>query len=139
MASDRDLLGAAYWLLAVVTQEFAQLAQAAGARVQVEVFEGMWHDFIQESEGCGSGEPLVEAQEALQAAATFLNATSYERGGCKVQCGTAPIDPRSTLRDGQREREQGGTLVTGGAAVVHWHYRYNYKPPATQADCRDIW
>jgi acetyl esterase/lipase len=34
--------------------EFAQKAQAAGAHVQVEVFEGMWHDFVQESEGCGS-------------------------------------------------------------------------------------
>ena len=33
---------------------FSQRAQAAGAAVQVEVFSSMWHDFVQESEGCGS-------------------------------------------------------------------------------------
>ena len=106
----------------------------------------MWHDFVQETEGCGSGEPLVEAQEALQAAAKFLNATSYERGGCVVQCGKGPLETATTTTDGNRRSRADigtsgrlGLTTTGGAAVVHWHYRYNYKPPATRADCRDIW
>ena len=34
--------------------EFGQRAQAAGAAVQVEVFSSMWHDFVQESDGCGA-------------------------------------------------------------------------------------
>ena len=34
--------------------EFGQRAQAAGAPVQVEVFSSMWHDFVQESDGCGA-------------------------------------------------------------------------------------
>ena len=38
---------------------FAQAAQAAGAAVQVEVFEGMWHDFEEESQGCGARGHLV--------------------------------------------------------------------------------
>lgn len=112
----------------------------------------MWHDFIQESEGCGSGEPLVEAQEALQTAATFLNATSYEQGGCAVQCSKARAESAASMHEGdgdgttlrsQRAKMSTGNglgfVETGGAAVVHWHYRYNYKPPATQADCRGIW
>jgi acetyl esterase/lipase len=40
---------------------FAQAAQAAGAAVQVEVFEGMWHDFEEESQGCGARGHLVRA------------------------------------------------------------------------------
>ena len=42
--------------------EFGQRAQAAGAPVQVEVFSSMWHDFVQESDGCGSSIPLEEAR-----------------------------------------------------------------------------
>lgn len=38
---------------------FAQAAQAAGAAVQVEAFEGMWHDFEEESQGCGARGHLV--------------------------------------------------------------------------------
>ena len=107
--------------------EFAQKAQASGAHVQVEVFEGMWHDFVQESEGCGStAGPLVEAEEALQAAAGFLNSTT-EHGGCLVSCGK------------QQPGGAAGGTGAGGAAVVHWHYRYNYKPPTTGYDCRGIW
>jgi hypothetical protein len=36
-------------------------AQAAGAAVACEVFTHMWHDFMQESEGCGSGTKMEEA------------------------------------------------------------------------------
>lgn len=88
---------------------------------------------------------MVEAQEALQAAANFLNSTSYEYGGCAVQCRKPPLDSaaanteRNRARTPQADSGTSGLTTTGGAAVVHWHYRYNYKPPATQADCRDIW
>jgi monoterpene epsilon-lactone hydrolase len=44
---------------------FAQAAQAAGAAVQVEVFEGMWHDFEEESQGCGAFGKLVSAVHAM--------------------------------------------------------------------------
>ena len=33
---------------------FAQKVQSAGAAAQVEVFSGMWHDFIEETHGCGA-------------------------------------------------------------------------------------
>ena len=37
---------------------FAQRVSAAGGAAQVEVWEGMWHDFVEHSEGCASGLPL---------------------------------------------------------------------------------
>ena len=33
--------------------KFAQRVSSVGGAVQVEVFEGMWHDFIEHTEGCG--------------------------------------------------------------------------------------
>jgi acetyl esterase/lipase len=44
----------------------SQRAQAAGAAVQVEVFSSMWHDFVQESEGCGSWAVLEEGKQAIE-------------------------------------------------------------------------
>ena len=41
--------------------EFAQRVSSAGGSVQLEVWEGMWHDFEEHGEGCGSGSPLSEA------------------------------------------------------------------------------
>ena len=42
---------------------FAQKVQSAGAAAQVEVFSGMWHDFIEETHGCGA---LDQRQVRLQ-------------------------------------------------------------------------
>jgi acetyl esterase/lipase len=122
--------------------EFGQRAQAAGARVQVEVFEGMWHDFVQESEGCGaSGGGLVEAEDALRTAARFLNTVTAD-GGCAVTC-KQNDDGGGGGGGATATNAQGGGVdepsSSGGSTVVNWHYRYNYKPPATKADCRGIW
>ena len=42
------------------TIAFGQRVHMAGVPTIVHVFTGMWHDFIQETEGCGT-RPLEEA------------------------------------------------------------------------------
>jgi len=54
------------------SEDFAAKAQAAGTAVQLTVYPKMWHVFTQYSEGCGSGEPLIEAVLAIQRQAAFL-------------------------------------------------------------------
>ena len=51
---------------------FAQRAAGVGAKVQVEVFSGMWHDFEMSAEGCGSEHKLTEGVSAYQLGAAFL-------------------------------------------------------------------
>ena len=86
------------------------------------IARGRWHDFVQESEGCGSDAPLREAGQALAAAATFLNA-SRAAGGCAVVCGERlPARPSAA-----------------GLSPVRWSYDYNFKPPITRRDCANVW
>ena len=46
---------------------FAQRTVSAGGTAQVEIFTDMWHDFIQETQGCGA-KPMIEAVEVRGAA-----------------------------------------------------------------------
>ena len=65
--------------------EFAQRATKAGApAVRVSVYEAMWHDFIQYSEGCRSGQPLGEGVAAIRELGRFLashNGNKSRSGG----------------------------------------------------------
>ena len=70
----------------------------------------MWHDFVQESEGCGAGKPLIEATEALDRMAHFF----AKNESCRVVCA-----------DGQ----------CTGSAPVKWNFRYHEQPPPTPRDC----
>ena len=90
---------------------FAQAAQAAGAPVQVEVFEGMWHDFEEESQGCGAKGKLAEGLTAVRRVGEFFSTGA----SCKVVC------------------ERGAAC--SGAAPVNWHYHVNQAPMATEHDC----
>ena len=89
---------------------FAQRAQAAGAPVVAEVFTHMWHDFMQETEGCGAGHPMAEAVNAVQRLGHFLKNNET----CRVVC------------------ENG---KCGGYGAVKWHFRYNELPTPTPKDC----
>jgi hypothetical protein len=91
---------------------FAQVAQAAGAAVQVEVFEGMWHDFQEESAGCGAHGQLDEGLTAVKRVGEFFSSGG---NGCKVVCAR-----------GER---------CSGTAPVNWHYHVNRLPMATEHDC----
>ena len=42
--------------------------------MQLEVYEGMWHDFQMSSDGCFSGHKLTEGVNAIARAGEFLNA-----------------------------------------------------------------
>ena len=88
----------------------AQRAQAAGAPVVAEVFTHMWHDFMQETEGCGAGHPMAEAVNAVQRLGHFLKNNET----CRVVC------------------ENG---KCGGYGAVKWHFRYNELPTPTPKDC----
>jgi acetyl esterase/lipase len=81
---------------------FAQRCHLAGTPAMVQVYTGMWHDFIQESEGChntmstfGHGKPLEEAVTAIQRMGNFFR---YNQS-CRVVCesdtefcsGAAPV------------------------------------------------
>eukprot|EP00747_Dinoflagellata_sp_TGD_P016990 gnl/TRDRNA2_/TRDRNA2_125517_c0_seq1.p1 gnl/TRDRNA2_/TRDRNA2_125517_c0~~gnl/TRDRNA2_/TRDRNA2_125517_c0_seq1.p1 ORF type:complete len:466 (+),score=60.84 gnl/TRDRNA2_/TRDRNA2_125517_c0_seq1:86-1483(+) len=92
--------------------EFAQRVSAAGGAVQLEVWEGMWHDFEEHTEGCKSGTRLPEAAEALEVAGNFLR-TGALSGGCKTSGSGA------------------------GLACVHWHMKYNMLPPVLDSQCAD--
>ena len=59
---------------------FAQKANNVGASVTVEVFEGMYHDWMQESEGCGSSRHLLEGVKAIERAGEFQVSTAVSSG-----------------------------------------------------------
>ena len=42
----------------------------------------MWHDFVEESEGCGSGLPLTEGSAAIERVGSFLR----DGTACRVAC-----------------------------------------------------
>jgi hypothetical protein len=75
------------------------------ACLQLEVYDGMWHDFIQYTEGCRSFSTLKEGITAIDLAARFIS----QKQSCRVVCtgvngsvdtGTAPIQwhaPRFSL------------------------------------------
>eukprot|EP00039_Didymoeca_costata_P022046 m.3565 g.3565 ORF g.3565 m.3565 type:complete len:799 (-) comp2788_c0_seq1:42-2438(-) len=89
---------------------FAQKAQQAGAAVVTEVFTDMWHDFMQESQGCGSGKKLMEGITAIQRLGDFLKTNR----SCKVTCSD-------------------GTCQ--GYSPVKWHFNYHELPPPSPRDC----
>ena len=96
------------------------LRAADGDGTVVEVYAGMWHDFIQESEGCGTGHPLLEAIDALGRAANFLS-----------------------LKGGSNATRSGGAgtqlLFSGEPAPIRWHFDYNMKPPVATTACQAVW
>lgn len=51
---------------------FAQKAAALGTKVQMDIFDGMWHVFPMYSEGCGFGESLHQAVKALHRSARHM-------------------------------------------------------------------
>lgn len=53
--------------------DFGLKAKAAGSPVQVTVWPRMWHCFERFSEGCGTGTPIKEGQEALRRQVAFLH------------------------------------------------------------------
>jgi acetyl esterase/lipase len=55
-------------------------AQAAGAEVTAQLYDGMWHDWPMYSQGCGSGHPLELGLEAYRAIAAFLNGREVRTG-----------------------------------------------------------
>lgn len=68
---------------------FAQRCHLAGTPAIVQVYTGMWHDFIQETEGCHNkwsptspGKPLQEAVSAIQRLGDFFRRNE----SCKVVC-----------------------------------------------------
>jgi len=92
--------------------EFAQKVSQYGGAVQLEVWESMWHDFVEHGEGCKSGFPLDEAIEALNVTGQFLKYDAT-RGGCKT------------------------SEAATGHACVRWHMKYNIIPPMLPKDCID--
>ena len=115
---------------------FAQRAAAAAKShgvaptVFVEAYAGMWHDFIQESEGCGTGVPLQEAVDALARATDFLQTN----GGGGDADGVGDNDA-ATMGGGSG----GGLLDAGDRAPTRFHFDYNHRPPATEAQCQNVW
>lgn len=51
----------------------AHRAAAAGVRVFLDIFPGMWHDFPMYSEGCGRGQPLWQGKLVLNRTAQFVH------------------------------------------------------------------
>ena len=94
---------------------FAQRAQAAGAKVQLEVFPEMWHDFEMSSDGCGADHALGEGRTAYQLAANFFAPGGGGSGGCHVVCDNNLTD-------------------CSGLAPVRWHLHYNSLPPVQMDD-----
>eukprot|EP00035_Acanthoeca_spectabilis_P001959 m.83978 g.83978 ORF g.83978 m.83978 type:complete len:758 (-) comp11259_c0_seq2:79-2352(-) len=99
---------------------FAQRCHLAGTPAIVQVYTGMWHDFIQETEGCHNkwsptspGKPLKEAVSAIQRLGDFFRRNE----SCKVVCSS----------DGQ---------FCSGAAAVKWNFNYHELPPPTPRDCQ---
>eukprot|EP00037_Helgoeca_nana_P012539 m.114226 g.114226 ORF g.114226 m.114226 type:complete len:787 (+) comp21505_c0_seq10:477-2837(+) len=99
---------------------FAQRCHLAGTPAMVQVYTGMWHDFIQESEGChntmstfGHGKPLEEAVTAIQRMGNFFR---YNQS-CRVVC-------------------ESDTEFCSGAAPVKWNFNYHELPPPTSRDCQ---
>eukprot|EP01052_Picozoa_sp_SAG31_P036923 SAG31_NODE_4680_length_3036_cov_1.190671_2_plen_283_part_00 len=91
---------------------FGQACQSAGAPVQTEVFQGMWHDFVEETHGCGAynGRQLGEGLTAVHRVGEFF-ATG---ASCKVVCSRgAPCS---------------------GTAPVNWHFHRNPLPMWTADD-----
>jgi acetyl esterase/lipase len=98
---------------------FAQKAQSAGAPVQVEVYLGMWHDFEEESLGCGSaGGQLAPGAAAIDAVGAFFR----EREVTTVSC----------TRSGGGDKTK---CLGEVAAAVRWHMDYLAHPPPTDAEC----
>lgn len=52
--------------------DFGVKARAAGSPVEVTVWPRMWHCFERFSEGCGTGIPIKESEEALRRQVAFL-------------------------------------------------------------------
>ncbi len=77
---------------------------------QVEVFADMWHDFVQESDGCLSDTPLWEGREAIKLAGEFLGSNSSVR----------VVSEGNTSRPG----------------ALRWHYSHNWWPPIGREECK---
>ena len=106
------VIGSAEVLLGENLQFVQKVAQAGGS-AQLEVYDGMWHDFQMSSEGCMSGHSLSEGITAMARAGEFLKAGGQR---CYVAC------------------DEGGQQCTG-AAPVKWHFHHNELPPPLASDC----
>merc|ERR1712146_400537 len=77
------------------TLQFAINTQAAGSPAVARVYAGMFHDFMQYSQGCGSHEIIGAGENAFQAATDFLlHPPSFSKlGGCAddKSCDYAPV------------------------------------------------
>lgn len=89
---------------------FAQRTQMAGGSAMVEVYTDMWHDFVQETQGCGS-RPMIEAVSAIQRVGIFFSRNE----SCKVTC---------------------QNMECSGAAPVKFNFNYHELPPTTPSDCQ---
>ena len=76
------VIGSAEVLLGENLQFVQKVAQAGGS-AQLEVYDGMWHDFQMSSEGCMSGHSLSEGSTAMARAGEFLKAGGQR---CYVAC-----------------------------------------------------
>ena len=101
-----------------------QLAQAAGAPVQVEVYEGMWHDWIQYTEGCRSRTVLKEGVAAIERVGRFFAL----RESSRVVVRQRPEAPPDPMNDNEWR--------SGIAAPVRWIFNNNDLPPASAEDCK---
>ena len=75
------------------TTILAEKAAANGARVVVDIFHGMWHDFPMYSDGCGSGQPLWPGQRAWNNTVEFVRVASIgaSAGGAPGNAGGWPL------------------------------------------------
>lgn len=74
------------------------------------MFADMWHDFVQESDGCRSDTPLWEGREAIKLAGEFLGSNSSVR-----------------------VVSEGNTSQPG---ALRWHYSHNMWPPIGREECK---
>lgn len=81
---------------------FAQRAAAAGAAVELHLYDCMWHVFQLNSQGCGSGRPVVLANSAISTSVSYLQrlAAEYHNGssaGTQSTSAKAPGVPCTVL------------------------------------------
>jgi hypothetical protein len=121
---------------------FAQKVQGAGAAAQVEVFPGMWHDFVEESLGCGAHGHLVEGVTAVERVGQFFSSqvriqpvrwvdAALCTGAADLSIHRPPSRSQETCRV-VCERGKG----CSGAAPVNWHFHTNVLPMASSQDCK---
>lgn len=124
---------------------FAQRVAAAGASVTVDVWESMWHDFVEHSEGCGADTPLSEAHEALEVVGAFLR-DGARAGGCRAAGGERGAEAGADAHAANINGLGADGLATNGLATdglgagahacVRWHARFNILPRVLNEQCK---